>query len=270
MRGRHAAMLPPAAATPAGARALNRDIRSGPVRRLSISRPRATSLTTAGRVVVTLALVLLVAAATAGPVLYGESRRQSLARERFAQGSVVTSGEVVRLRRNGDNNRRVTYRFSVDGRAYEGSAGVSSDRFRALSVGAPIRVRYLPDNPASHRLDGARGDGLPLAFAFIVPSLLFAAGGALIWMVSRQRWLLIEGRAAKGIVIGMKAQTSSHETKSYAMTYQFPLLDGRTATGKSTFHKNPPAIGTTVQVLYDPERPGRSAIYPFGYVREAE
>jgi hypothetical protein len=183
---------------------------------------------------------------------------------------VVTTGEVVRLRRNGDNNRRVTYRFVVNGRAYEGTAGVSAGRFRTLSVGGPIRVRHLPDNPGRHRLDGVRGDGLPLAIAFVVPVLLVSAGISLIWMVNRQRWLLTEGRAAQGVIVAQKTEKSSHGAKSVTVSYEFLLLDGRRATGKSTLYKNPPAIGTTVQVLYDPERPRRSAIYPFGYVRAAE
>jgi hypothetical protein len=218
----------------------------------------------------TIAFLLFAGAATSGPLLYGASLRQAAARERFAQNSVVTSGEVVRLRRDDDNNRRVTYRFVVNGHAYEGTAGVSSGRARTLTVGGPIGVRYLPDNPASHRLDGARGDRLPLAIAFVVPVMLLAVGGSLLWMVNRQRWLLTEGRVAQGVVLTHKSHKSSHGTNSVSVSYQFPLLDGRLVTGKSTFYKNTPPIGTTVQVLYDPERPGRSAVYPFGYVRAAE
>jgi hypothetical protein len=270
IRGRNTRTPAQEAATPAGLRRSDREFPAARVRRLPESRPRATSLTRCGRVMTTIAVLLIVGAATGGPLLYGQLQRQARTRQTFLQNSVVTSGEVVQLRRNGDNNRRVTYRFVVDGRTFEGTAGVSSDRFRALSVGAPIRVRYLPGNPASHRLDGARGDGVPVAIAFVFPVMLGMVGGGLLLNVNRQRWLVTEGRAAQGVVTGMKARTSSHETKSFAVTYQFPLLDGRMATGKSTFNKNPPAVGTTVQVLYNPERPGRSAIYPSGCVRVAE
>lgn len=246
------------------------DSKHHPLPRLTSSRPRATSLTRAGRLLSALAIVLIVAGVAGGPLLHGESRRQARAREMFRQDSVVTTAVVLRLRRSGDDNRRVTYRFTVDGRAYEGTAGVSSARFRSLRVGGPVRVRYLPAHPATHRLDGTGDGSLPVAIAFVIPALLLAAGGALIWMVNRQRWLLAEGRVTPGIIIGRKTKTSGHDTKSYAMTYQFPLLDGRKATGTSTYHRNPPAVGAVVQVLYDPEQPGRSAVYPFAWVRQAD
>lgn len=245
-----------------------RGSRHGSIPRLTHSRPRATSLTGSGRALMALAVALLVAAVMSGPLLYGAAQRQARAGEAFQQNSQVIAGEVVRLRRS-DDNHRVTYRFVVNGRAYESTARVSSSRYRGLRVGGPVRVRFLPDTPSIHRLDGTGDDGLPVALAFVAPVLLVAASGVLIWIVNRNRWLLTEGRLTHGVVVARKVRTT-HDTKSYRVTYQFPLLDGRVAEGAAIFHRNPPPVGARIEVLYDPERPARSAIHPLAFLQPAE
>ena len=49
------------------------------------------------------------------------------------------------------------------------------------------------------------------------------------------------------------------------MTYEFPLLGGGVASGKASASKTS-AVGATIAVLYDPDKPGRNHPYPFSLV----
>jgi hypothetical protein len=234
---------------------------------LPMSCPRPVELTAAGRAVIGAAMLCFLGAATLGPLLYHHARREAVAWRAFLDRSRVVAGEVVRVRSGDDEGGRIEYRFLLGTAWRDGRGNLSPERRRGLRPGAPIEVRYLPDDPNVHRLNGARYSGLPVPVSFVVSVGLALAGAACLILVARQRWLLSEGRVAPGIVTSRKSHKSSHETKSERVQYEFALLNGSTATGKATFHKSPPAVGSVVCVLYDPERPGRSAVYPFSFVR---
>ena len=51
--------------------------------------------------------------------------------------------------------------------------------------------------------------------------------------------------------------------------FEFPLLSGAVAEGEAGSAKTPPAVGSTICVLYDPETPSRNAVYPLSFVRLA-
>jgi hypothetical protein len=51
------------------------------------------------------------------------------------------------------------------------------------------------------------------------------------------------------------------------MTYDFALLNGAVASGRSQTSSKPPAIGSVICVVYDPDRPSRNLAYPFQLVR---
>jgi hypothetical protein len=54
-----------------------------------------------------------------------------------------------------------------------------------------------------------------------------------------------------------------------SITFAFPLLMGAVASGKSGASSKPPAIGSAITVVYDPEQPRRNAVYPFSLVKPA-
>jgi hypothetical protein len=54
------------------------------------------------------------------------------------------------------------------------------------------------------------------------------------------------------------------------MTYEFPLLSGAVASGKAGTSAKPPAIGSVICVIYDPESPKRNAVYPLSLVIPAK
>jgi hypothetical protein len=67
-----------------------------------------------------------------------------------------------------------------------------------------------------------------------------------------------------------RARRSSHGRElGNNYYYEFPILSGAIAEGKSGPCKNPPVIGSTIPVVYDPENPRRNAPYPFALVRPA-
>jgi hypothetical protein len=173
---------------------------------------------------------------------------------------------VTRLWKDGDNRRKVAYRFEVEGVSFSGDVDVSSERRRSLAVGDAIDVRFLPDNPRVNDLGGTGRSSLPAVMAPIVALGLSVAGVLCLFAIRGQRRLLEDGRAAPAIVTGHKTISSSRG-KHHSMTYDFPLLSGAVATGRANTSSNAPAVGSVITVIYDPERPERSRVYPFSLVR---
>jgi len=233
------------------------------------SRPRAVELTATGLALVTVAIVLFAGAIVAGIALYGEATRQAESRRALMVGGVMTDGQVTRLWNDGDNRRRVEYGFAVDGRSYSGRVTVSAQRRRQLATGSAVRVRYVPANPRLNDLGGVVRGGMPIALPFIVSPLIAALGGLCLLIISGQRQLLTEGRAAPAVVTAHRVHQSSHGGKHASIVYEFPLLSGAVASGKSSTSAKPPAVGSVICVLYDPDRPKRNALYPLSLVRPA-
>jgi hypothetical protein len=55
----------------------------------------------------------------------------------------------------------------------------------------------------------------------------------------------------------------------YQVSYEFRTMSGAMRSGRYDSHKGPPASGTTIQVVYNPDRPEHSMPYPLGLVRPA-
>jgi hypothetical protein len=134
--------------------------------------------------------------------------------------------------------------------------------WRELKEGSAIEVVFVTSDPAlSHpaawpQPAAPRWLGLPVAVA------LFAIA-ALLWLrVRRQEGLLSEGRPAPAIVT---KHIRSKDGKYWK--YAFALPGGSVQGGKSGPSRNPPAIGATLCILYDPDRPKRNAAYPLPLVR---
>jgi hypothetical protein len=225
-------------------------------------------LTAAGRALVAVAALLVVAAVAAGLLMQSEAARQAADRRALVDTGVMITGQVTRLWRSGDDRRRVAYGFVVSGRAYAGSARVSEARRRALQVGSPLPVRYAPANPAVHDLGGAPRGGMPVWLPAVVFAALAGGGAACLVAVARQRRLLMDGRLAPAVVTGHKTRKTQHGTHRL-LTFDFVLPSGRVESGRSATSKAPPAAGTALCVVYDPDHPRRHRIYPFPLVRPA-
>jgi hypothetical protein len=62
---------------------------------------------------------------------------------------------------------------------------------------------------------------------------------------------------------------SLHSDRPHTRPYECLVLSGATSTGKAGTSSKPPAIGTVITVVYDPDRPARSQVYPVSLVRPA-
>lgn len=230
------------------------------------SRPRDVQLSAAGRALAAVGGLLLAAAIGVFIVLSGMVRRQADDRRALIERGEIVSGQVTRLWTSGDDRRRVNYRFTVDGRAYDDHMKVSSERRRSLQVGSEISVRYVPGNPTMNTLDGTMPGSMPPALPAVLSAGMATFGLLCVLAIRRQHQLLAEGRIAPGVVTGHRKHHTGHGGTHRSMTYDFPLLSGAVASGKSATSSKPPAIGSVICVVYDPEFPKRNSVYPLSLV----
>jgi hypothetical protein len=224
------------------------------------SGPREVELSRAGIAVAVLAGFLILGGIGAGIALervrIQQSDGQKLLRE---QGDDVESS-VTRLWRASDkeSSPMVAYQFEVDGRTYHKSVNVPLAIWKKLASGSPLAVRFLPSDPSrSHPRDWAESI-MPNWVPFLMGGMLGAGGVALVLILRWQLGLLSEGRPAPAVVT--RYSNAQHGQKN--IHYEFPLLGGEVAKGKSGPTRRLPAIGATLCVIYDRENPRRNARYP--------
>jgi len=231
------------------------------------SAPRDVRLTGGGRVLMGLAWLLAAAAIVAGGLLYREASSQAAKLTAIDQRGVVTSAVIDRAwRKTGDGKPAfASFHFNANGTRISGETRMQVDAWRELRAGSIVRVRYLPEDPSRSILDGARLKRMPIGIPFVVSGLMSSFALLCVFAISRQRSLLTDGRLAPAVVTGLKKHSSSHGSSHQEMTYEFPLLGGGVAIGKATASKTS-TVGTTIVVVYDPDRPGRNHPYPFSLV----
>lgn len=235
---------------------------------LDDSRPRALQLTASGRALLVVAVVLGAAAVAACVGMSLVVRQQADDRRAIVERGVVTEGVVTRLWASGDNRQKVEYAFVAGGVRHEGDIKVSAERRRTLRVGSPLAVRYLAERPDFNDLGGRPRSGMPAALPFVIAAVLVACAGLCAFGLRRQWTLLSDGRVAPALVTGHTSEKTQHGTQRQ-MTYEFLLLSGAVGSGKSQTSDEPPAVGSVIPVIYDPDHPARNRVYPFRLVRPA-
>lgn len=235
---------------------------------LGASRPRDVRLTAGGKALLAVAVALFVASVGVGIGMSRAADRQVRQQRIFAAEGIDAHGDVVRLWRGSgkDQTRWVSYRYAVEGRTYEGRTKIGSSAWRALQVGATLPVRYVRSDPGWSRAAGVQPKAMPLWLPFVVGGVLAIVGWLCAGLIRGQRRLLAEGRAVPAIVTGRTLHRTQYGTQQ-SITYTFQLLSGATAEGRSGPSSKPPAVGSVICVLYDPDRPSRSALYPLQLVR---
>ncbi len=236
---------------------------------LGASRPRDVRLTAGGRVVAALAAALLVGAVAAGVVLQRVANAQQRDRLRLAESGAVTDGTVIDLGRSGGDSKRywVSYRFRAGGRQYEGRATIAAPHWRALAPEDPLPIRYVREAPAFNTPAWVEPSALPVWLPSLIALAIATLTGACVLLLHTQRRLLSEGRVSPARVTRHTITRTSHGGKHSAITYEFALMSGATRTGRSSVTSKLPAVGSVICVLYDPERPSRSAPYPLPFAR---
>jgi len=240
---------------------------------LDHSRPREVILTRSGKALVLLSIALFAGALAATTGLSLLARRQAESNRLLQEQGVVVDGIVTRLWRGRDDEKSpyVAYSFTSESGIHTREAKVSLAMWRRLRVGSSIPIRYVPARPALNRPEDSRSGILPTWVPFI-------AGGGLVFFsflatvpLRGQRRLLEEGRPAPGVVTRHgKLERGQHGNKlGRRYFYEFLALNGSAAQGKAGPVKDPPEVGRTITVIYDPEKPGRNAPYPLSLVTPA-
>jgi hypothetical protein len=225
-------------------------------------------LTGLGWFVAVLGMLLLAGAPVAGFWLHATAVRGRTLRETIDKEAVAVTAMVSDLTRTRGKNQRyyVNYKYAAAGQLHEGRASVSRSSWEKLRVGGSLTIRYLPSEPGRSWLRGYE----PVPFwAGPVVALSMAVIGIFPWYALRRQWMLLaEGRPAQAQVTVSKKVRHQHGAH-YQVSYEFRLMSGATRTGRYDSQKSPPASGTTIQVVYNPDRPEHSMPYPLALVRPA-
>jgi hypothetical protein len=232
------------------------------------ARPRPVRLTGTGRLVAGIGVLLPVAALMSGFWLHDQAVRDRALREAVDEQGIVAQAVVTELTRTLGKQSRyfVRYRYFAGERFYMRRASVGRAYWTGLRQDSRLLVRYLPSRPEQSWISGYEPRGVPFWAGPVV-----AVGLALLacvpwYALRRQRMLLTEGNGALAQVTRSKKVRSQHGTH-YVVYYEFRLMSGAASSGRYTSTKSPPPDGTTICVVYDPDRPNRSARYPLTLVR---
>ena len=230
---------------------------------LGYSSLRPVRLTGSGIALLVIAGAMLLGAVAAGIGLGTTARRQAKDHRLLQEQGVNTDARITRLWRSGDKNQQhlVSYRFTVQEREYVARKGVPSRIWQTLRAGSTLPVRFLPSNPKVNH--PTEWDDTPMTnwVPYLVSGELAVIAVVLAILLRKQVRLLTEGRPAPGIVTGHRRTKNGT-----VIRYEFQLMNGATAKGRGQ-SRRPPAIGSPVCVLYDPENPRRNAPYPLCLVK---
>jgi hypothetical protein len=231
---------------------------------LTAGRPREVRLSLAGRILIILAILLGVGSVAAGALLHVKSFSEREIQRQLAEAGRETEGRVLRTWRtkSGDAHYWVEYAYQAEGTLYRDRVQLGRRSWEAVKPGSTLQVRYLPANPGSNAVRGHEGRPMPLVIPYLVAGAM-AVGAWLVTLPTRsQRHLLAEGRPARAVV------TRHEKTKDGVVVhYEFRQLSGARAGGKSAQGKKPAPVGSSLCVLYEPDRVSHNAVYPLSLVR---
>ena len=163
----------------------------------------------------------------------------------------------------GHGSPTVTYVFKANGLSYSGKAEIPNYRL-ILHESDSIAVRYLPSDPTvNHPADwewSGLGDLIPEAFMLFLTSV----GGVALVALVRDRKLAREGKPVKGVVIDC-----SRGKTEFRVEYEFRTDNGLQVTGHSS-SPDEYGAGARVWILYLPQKPQRSRMYPVRYFEVVE
>jgi hypothetical protein len=234
-----------------------------PPRGLEHSRPRRVRLTGSGIALLAGVALLLAAAAVCYVLLAKVSKEQTAEHLALRQEGIEVEATVTRLiKSSGESNPRVEYRFASRGVTFEGGSKIPKRVWNNLKVGSSIPVRYARSRPELNMPTFVANRPSPYFLAPLVAGGLIALAGVMIWQLRLQRHLLEDGRPVSGRVTQHKKSD-----KGTVIHFEYKLLNGAIRSGQSGPMSKPPAIDSSVVVIYDPDEPRRYGLYPMSLVR---
>lgn len=236
---------------------------------LTSSRPRDVELTPSGLALLGAGIALIVGGIVLGVFLYRLSVTEHQRSQFLNANGATTVANVTRLWRGGDDSqtRRAGYVFQVGGEVYTSQSKIRSPQWKTLTPGSSLMIRYLPSDPNQNVVIGSEPNVLPFWAPVFIGSAMAVLGVFCLTLLQMQRNLLTNGRLATGVVTDIVKRRTSHGGTHRSMNYEFRLLSGALASGKSNTSSKGPPVGSTINVIYDPDRPKRSMGYPLALVR---
>jgi hypothetical protein len=233
---------------------------------LDHGRPRVVALTRSGKVLVIMAFLLVAGGIAAGVTLGIAASRDARNARILEQQNDVADAVITRKWRSGGDHPQtwISYRFTVSGTSHSQDFKVPLRMWQGLESGSHLPVRFALAQPDLNHPLNLSLDRVPIPVPFLVTSLLVIWSPILLIPIRRQRFLLSEGRPAPGVVTEhKKMQRGSHgEKRGMVYLYDFHVLSGAAGSGSAGPVKSPPAIGSRITVLYDPNDPRRNMPYP--------
>lgn len=188
-------------------------------------------------------------------------RKQADLAEALEQRGILTTATIVDRRTQADKSisHFITYAFTV-----ESSDGTTATYQREQyvpkaiyerGIGAPLEVRFLPDDPSISRFNPHKPDyGMTLIFGGAFLAML-GLSGLFIWDYLSKKRLAESGKLIEGQFLS--CQLSSVKNNFQMKTvYTFQSPSGKSIMGKQTDICNHmrgqllPEVGTPVAVLY--------------------
>jgi hypothetical protein len=170
------------------------------------------------------------------------------------EGSEIV-GEIKRLWSSGrGSTHMVSYEFTANNVAFTGQSSVPTDRRHELRVGDPLRIRFVPANPATNRPADWEESALDSSLTFLIPIVPGVFGVVLLSQLRWQRRLVAEGLPAAAVV----TRCYRGSRGSRWIDYQFRAEDGRVGEGTDNVRLE---VGTAICVLYLPRNPRRNQRY---------
>ena len=105
---------------------------------------------------------------------------------------------------------------------------------------------------------------MPSWISILAAAGLFAVALILSIILANHRRLLAEGRPAPAIVTRI---SNSPEHGKKIVHYVFLNMGNTLIDGKSSPQSRPPAVGSVLNIIYEPDRENCSSIYPVSLVR---
>ena len=239
-------------------------------RALLTSAPRHVKVNALGGTMLFAAAALVVVGMWAGIELGRRAEAAARYVGLFASERVLTGGDVIQLRKRGDDDddHRITahYRYTAHGRELTGQTTLRRQEREAYAVGSPVGVWYLATEPEASWLDGYAPRSEATWPATVVPLGCGVSAMALIFLVRRQSNLLAYGRPAMATVTKVEKKKSDHGTY-WMVYYEWTTMSGATRSGKYTHSKkHVPAVGGGVPIVYDRDNTFRHSKYPMSFV----
>jgi len=238
---------------------------------LTRATPRPVGLTGQGIASSCVAVLLIAGSVLLGAWLHVRAGREHALAQSMAAEGVVTGGQVTTIgpARGKGSFHQVDYRYRVAGQIYHSSTMVGGRAAQNLESESSVLIRYLRTDPARSWIVGYEPQITPYWAAPLAGLGMLVASSLLFIQVKRHRFLLEEGRVARGHVTGVRWVSSGHGGR-YTVKYQFQLGGGTYEGSFQGSKKTDGATGTPVTILYDPDNPRRNARYPTPLVRIEE